>query len=84
MAIGMNLAKAFVLQPGDAGAWPSILAATDPAAKPGAYYGPQGMGEFRGPPGLGKIKATALDTAVGARLWDTAETLTGADFKPAP
>ncbi len=84
MAIGMNIAKAFVLQPGDAGAWPSIMAAVDETAKPGAYYGPQGMGEFRGPPGLAKIKPTALDTATGAKLWDVAETLTGADFKPAP
>jgi NAD(P)-dependent dehydrogenase (short-subunit alcohol dehydrogenase family) len=84
MAIGMNLAKAFVLQPGDAGAWPTILAATDGAAQPGAYYGPSGLGEFRGPPTLAKIMPRALDKATGARLWDVAETLTGASFKPVP
>jgi NAD(P)-dependent dehydrogenase (short-subunit alcohol dehydrogenase family) len=84
MAIGMNLAKVFVLQPGDAGAWPSILAAVDPAAKPGAYYGPQGFGEFRGPPGPAKIMPRALDEATGAKLWQVAEALTGAEFKPAP
>jgi len=84
LAIGMNLAKAFVLQPGDAGAWPSILAAVDAAAKPGAYYGPQGFGEFRGPPGPAKIMPSALDKVTGAKLWQVAEALTGADFKPAP
>jgi len=84
MAIGMNIAKAFVLQPGDAGAWPTILAAVDTAAQPGAYYGPAGMGEFRGPPTLAKIMPRALDKVTGAKLWDVAETLTGAEFKPAP
>lgn len=84
LAIAMNIGKAFVLQPGDAGAWPTILAAVDTAAQPGGYYGPAGMGEFRGPPTLAKIKATALDKVTGARLWNVAETLTGAEFKPAP
>lgn len=84
MAIGMNLAKAFVQQPGDAGAWPTILAATDAAAQPGAYYGPAGFGEFRGPPTLAKIMPRALDKVTGAKLWEAAERLTGAAFKPAP
>jgi NAD(P)-dependent dehydrogenase (short-subunit alcohol dehydrogenase family) len=84
MAIGMNIAKAFVVQPGDAGAWPTIMAATDVAALPGAYYGPAGLGEFRGLPTLAKIMPRALDKVTGARLWDVAEGLTGADFKPAP
>ncbi len=84
MAVAMNLAKAFVVQPGDAGAWPTILAATDAAAKPGGYYGPQGFSEFRGPPGLGKMKPKALDTASGVKLREAAEKLTGTVFKPAP
>jgi NAD(P)-dependent dehydrogenase (short-subunit alcohol dehydrogenase family) len=84
MAIGMNLAKAFVLQSADAGAWPVILAAVDAAAQPGAYYGPAGMGEFRGPPTLAKIMPRALDKTTGARLWDVAAKLTGAEFKAAP
>jgi NAD(P)-dependent dehydrogenase (short-subunit alcohol dehydrogenase family) len=84
LAIGMNLAKAFVVQPGDAGAWPTILAAVDANAQPGAYYGPLGMGEFRGPPGSAKIMPRAQDKAAAARLWDVAETLTKTAFKPAP
>ncbi|MGP8025643.1 MAG: oxidoreductase [Acidocella sp.] len=83
MAVLMNLGKAFVVQPGDAGAWPLILAATDPAAKPGAYYGPVGIGEFRGRPGLAKTMPQALDAQTGARLWQVAEALTGGVFTPA-
>lgn len=84
MAVLMNLGKAFVLQSGDAGAWPTILAATDAQAKPGAYYGPQGFMEFRGPPGPGKIEPKALDAVAGAKLWEAAEALTGAALKPSP
>ena len=84
IAIGMNFAKTFILQPGDAGAWPTILAAVDENAKPGAYYGPQGFMEFRGPPGLAKIMPRALDTATAAKLWEVAEALTGVTLKPAP
>lgn len=84
IAFGLTLAKAFVLQPGDAGAWPTILAATDEGAKPGGYYGPQGFGEFRGPPGPAKIMPHARDAATGARLWETAEAETGARFRPDP
>lgn len=84
MAMALNLGKLFVTQPGDAGAWPTILAAVDTAVKPGAYYGPAGFMEFRGPPTLAKIEPKALDKATGARLWEVAEALTGAEFKPAP
>lgn len=83
-AIAMNLGKIFVVQPGDAGAWPTILAAVDEKAAPGAYYGPEGFSEFRGPPGIAKVKPKALDPVVGAKLWEVAEALTGARLKPAP
>lgn len=84
VAFALNLVKGLVMQPGDAGAWPTILAAIDESAKPGAYYGPQGLSEMRGPPGPAKIMPRAMDKATGAKLWDVAEALTGADFKPAP
>jgi len=83
MALLLNIGKAFVVQPGDAGAWPTILAATDPHAAPGAYYGPAGPGEFRGRPGPAKTKPQALDAQAGARLWQVAEELTGGTFTPA-
>lgn len=82
LAVLMNIGKAFVVQPGDAGAWPLIMAATDVAARPSAYYGPLGFGEFRGPPGPAKAEAKALDAGTGAVLWRLAEELTGASFTP--
>jgi hypothetical protein len=84
LAVLMNIGKAFVVQPGDAGAWPTLLAATDPTAQPGAYYGPLGFGEFRGPPGLARAEPNALDAQTGARLWQLAEELTGGSFTPGP
>ena len=84
MAKMMNIFKGVVMQPGDAGAWPTILAATDPAAAPGAYYGPQGFMELRGKPGRAKAMPQALDAQTGARLWDEAEKLTGVPLKPGP
>ncbi len=61
-----------------AGALPSIMAATDPAAKPGAYYGSQGFMDAKGPPGIAKIMPHALDKQMAAALWDKAVLLTGA------
>lgn len=83
IAILQKLAAPFIQQPGDAGAWPQILAAVDPAAKQGDYYGPQGWLEMRGLPGLGKSEPKALDAQSGARLWSVAEQLCGVELKPA-
>ncbi|MCB5943414.1 oxidoreductase [Acidocella sp. KAb 2-4] len=81
--LGFLLGKLCVVQSGEAGAWPLILAATDPAARPGGYYGPRGWGEYRGTPGLAKAEPKALDPQAGARLWQAAEAMTGAVFTPA-
>jgi NAD(P)-dependent dehydrogenase (short-subunit alcohol dehydrogenase family) len=64
----------------EAGAAPTILAATDPAAKPGAYYGPQGFMDAKGPPGLATISPQALDKTMAAALWERAVILTGSTF----
>ena len=39
-----------VTQPADKGALPTLRAATDPDARGGQYYGPDGIGEINGPP----------------------------------
>jgi NAD(P)-dependent dehydrogenase (short-subunit alcohol dehydrogenase family) len=83
MAIGMQIGKAFVVQSAEAGAWPTILAATDTDAKQGAYYGPQGFQDCRGLPGLAKISPQALAPETGTKLWALAEQLTGETLKPA-
>lgn len=63
------------------GARPILFAATNPNAKPGAYYGPGGMGELRGAPAPALIMPQARDAATAAKLWDVSEKLTGASFE---
>ena len=63
-----------------AGALPQIYAATSPAAKAGAYYGPNGFMEITGAPGRAQARPQAHDTAAAARLWATSEELTGVRF----
>ncbi|HTQ71988.1 MAG TPA: oxidoreductase [Acidocella sp.] len=84
IALLQKIGAPLIQQPGDAGAWPLILAAIDPSARQGGYYGPQGWLECRGRPGPGKIEAKALDEGAGQRLWEIAEQLTGVALKPSP
>jgi NAD(P)-dependent dehydrogenase (short-subunit alcohol dehydrogenase family) len=63
------------------GARPILFAATSPQAKPGAYYGPGGMGELRGAPAPALIMPQARDAAAAARLWDVSEQLAGTSFE---
>jgi len=63
------------------GAWPILFAATSPNARPGAYYGPGGIGELRGAPAVALIMPQARDAAAAARLWDVSEKLAGTSFE---
>ena len=65
-------------------AWPGLQAATDPAAVPGGYYGPQGLGGARGRSGPAKRVAAARNAADARRLWDVSIELTGIDPGLAP
>ena len=58
------------------GARPTLFAATSLNAKPGAYYGPGGIGELRGAPAPALIMPQARDAAAAARLWDVSGKLT--------
>jgi len=66
----------FLFQPVWQGALPTLFAAAAPAAKPGAYYGPDGFGETRGYPALARVPAAASDKGAMAQLWDMSEGLT--------
>jgi NAD(P)-dependent dehydrogenase (short-subunit alcohol dehydrogenase family) len=59
------------------GAEPLLVAATDPGAVNGGYYGPTGRFNLVGPAGPATIPARAQETAVATRLWAEAEKLTG-------
>ena len=51
-----------------------------PAAVPGGYYGPTGMGEIKGATGDARPPRQALDRDVARRLWTVSEQLTGTAF----
>jgi NAD(P)-dependent dehydrogenase (short-subunit alcohol dehydrogenase family) len=62
------------------GALPSLRAATDPAARPGTYYGPGGRFEGRGYPRVVQSSPESHDAAAAARLWTESERLTGVSY----
>ena len=72
----------FVGQGKDAGAWPSVRAATDPDAVGGTFYGPS-FATLRGLPAPLAPVASSASPAFGAQLWGLAEELTGVRFDPA-
>jgi protochlorophyllide reductase len=57
------------------GALPQLFAATAPAAEPGGFYGPGGLGNFKGYPKACRIAPAALDAAACEQLWAVSEEL---------
>jgi NAD(P)-dependent dehydrogenase (short-subunit alcohol dehydrogenase family) len=68
----------------DAGALPTLYAATSPDAQSGRYYGPDGFMQMTGAPTLVSGPKRAGDTATALALWDAAERLTGVSFPNGP
>ncbi len=64
----------------DRGALPTLYAATAPGVEGGEYFGPDGFMEARGHPTRVKAIAEARDPAVGERLWEVSEELTGVRY----
>ena len=81
LSFATDLAAPFFGQSAADGARPILYAATSPQAKPGAYYGPRGIGELRGAPARALIMPQARDADAAARLWDISEKLTGTPFQ---
>ncbi len=77
---GYRLSNALLAQSAERGAWPLVLAAADPAAEPGAYYGPTETFDTRGAVGRSTVARHAQDAAVAARLFDASEALVGPFF----
>ena len=67
-------------QNAEQGALPTLYAATAPDVKGGDYYGPDGFQELRGRPTKVKVIAEGRDPAVGRRLWELSEELTGVEY----
>lgn len=78
----MNLMMPIVgklLNSAEQGAWPTLQAATDPAAQGGDYYGPRGLREMSGASGPAFLTRLARDPGAGQWLWTRSVELTGID-----
>ncbi|GAB3017143.1 putative short-chain dehydrogenase/reductase [Nocardioides flavus (ex Wang et al. 2016)] len=72
----LDAAVKLVAQSAEAGAWPTLMAAT--ADLPGGtYVGPRGPGEASGPPQVVGTSALARDEVAQRRLWETSESTVG-------
>ncbi|MBX5485191.1 MAG: SDR family NAD(P)-dependent oxidoreductase [Mycolicibacterium hassiacum] len=69
-----------VAQPASMGALATLRAATDPNARGGQYYGPDGLGEIRGHPKVVASSAQSHDPEIQRRLWAVSEELTGVTY----
>ena len=79
-AIMVKLLAPVLMQNDEAGALPTLYAATSPAAHGGEYIGPDGFQELKGSPVVVQPRPQALDVAVGERLWAVSEELTGVHY----
>lgn len=70
----------FLVQTAEAGAWPTLYAATTPDLPGGSYVGPSGPGEMTGPPQLVGSSEASRDAAGGRALFDQVEELVGVSF----
>jgi len=79
-AIMVKLLAPVMMQNDEAGALPTLYAATSPDAHGGEYIGPDGFGELKGAPVVVQPRPQALDVAVGELLWAVSEELTGVHY----
>jgi NAD(P)-dependent dehydrogenase (short-subunit alcohol dehydrogenase family) len=62
---------------------PALMAATDPDARPGALYGPSGVGHLGGPPAEQQMYSPLLGSEDAKRIWEVSEQLISAAFRTA-
>jgi NAD(P)-dependent dehydrogenase (short-subunit alcohol dehydrogenase family) len=68
------------VQDAEAGALPTLRAATDPAAIGGTYYGPDGFLQLTGYPVVVRSSARSHNGEAQRRLWAMSEQLTGVSY----
>jgi len=78
----VKLLAPILFQGDEAGALPTLYAATSPAAKGGEYIGPDGFSALKGFPAVEQPRPQALDEAVAKKLWTVSEELTGVMYPP--
>ncbi|MFI9172800.1 oxidoreductase [Streptomyces lincolnensis] len=75
----MRLGNRFFAQSADAGALPTLYAATAPDVRPDLFVGPA-FGGWRGAPGPSWRAPWTLDDRAGELLWEASERLTGVTY----
>jgi NAD(P)-dependent dehydrogenase (short-subunit alcohol dehydrogenase family) len=75
----MLMPLGLVMNSAEQGAYPTLQAATDPAASGGDYFGPQGWFEARGGSGKASRTQQSHNAELGQRLWEVSVELTGVD-----
>jgi NAD(P)-dependent dehydrogenase (short-subunit alcohol dehydrogenase family) len=81
-AWAVKIFSPILLQSDEAGALPTLYAATDPNARGGRYIGPDGFMEFKGAPTVVQPRPHALDQPTAKQLWTVSEQLTGVTYPP--
>lgn len=76
-----SITNRLVAQGPDAGALPTLYAATFADLEGGSYIGPDGLMEGRGFPKVVKPTRAARDEAAAKRLWGISEELTGVGYE---
>ena len=79
-SIGMHRITQVVAQPASHGAWPLLMAATDPTLSGGEYVGPRGLRGIRGRPTIVGMTRVARDEELADDLWTASEAAVAADF----
>jgi NAD(P)-dependent dehydrogenase (short-subunit alcohol dehydrogenase family) len=75
-----KILNVIIAQTATEGAYPLVLAAAAPEAKPGAFYGPTKLGESRGAVGECPCDPKARDLDVARKLWEKTEAMVGPFF----
>ncbi|OLR95087.1 SDR family oxidoreductase [Actinokineospora bangkokensis] len=68
--------KGILLGTVESAALPALMAATDPHAEPGGFYGPGWPGRVGGPPAEQKLYSRLRSADEAARVWEVSEQLT--------
>ena len=76
----MGWANRLFGQSAEAGAWPTLRAATDPDLPSGTFVGPTGLRGARGAPGLETPSDAARDPETARGLWEVSTELTGVEY----
>jgi NAD(P)-dependent dehydrogenase (short-subunit alcohol dehydrogenase family) len=76
----MGIGNALLAQSAERGSWPLALAAADPEARAGRYYGPTKRRQLAGPVDLCRIAECGQDEDAARRLWKVSAQMTGADW----